>query len=502
MHGNHRFPLNRSGEMNFETMMNLFSRRAVLFPSSEIYDNYPSGFWEYGPYGAAVKRRIISLWRKEVVEKTNMIEIDGSICMASDVFRASGHLSSFVDPLVECEKCGAIFRADKLIGEKIGDAVPEAMAAEKFDEIIAKNKIVCQSCKGALGKTKKFNMMFRLSVGASKPQDAFLRPETCQSIFVDFPRLIKVMKRKLPLGIAQAGKSFRNEISPRNAVIRAREFTQAEAEVFFNPNKADVPEFERVKNVVLNLKTVVERKDFTPMTAEEAVEKKLMSKFAAYYLSVMQEFFNKCGILPEKIRNRQLGDEERAFYAKESWDTEVKTSLGWVEIVANNNRSDFDMSAHGKISGKDVTVVDPDTNEKIVPHIWEISMGIDRLFYCMAEAAYRKEGERVYLSLPPAVAPYDAAVFPLVNKDGLPEKASEVADKLRAAGLSVDVELKDSIGKRYARADEIGVPFCVTVDYDSSGDGSVTIRERNTTKQERCKIENLSSRLSAMVNSG
>ncbi|MFH0889797.1 MAG: glycine--tRNA ligase [Candidatus Aenigmatarchaeota archaeon] len=485
--------------MNFETMMNLFSRRGILFPSSEIYDNYPSGFWEYGPYGAAIKRKLVSLWRKEVVEKTSMIEIDGSICMASDVFRASGHLSSFVDPLVECEKCGAIFRADKLIGEKTGESVPEAMASEKFDDIIAKNKIACQNCKGVLGKTKKFNMMFKLSVGASKPQDAYLRPETCQSIFVDFPRLIKVMKRKLPLGIAQAGKSFRNEISPRNAVIRAREFTQAEAEVFFNPNKADIQDFENVKNVTLNLKTVGDKKDFTAMTASEAVEKKLMTRFAAYYLAVMSEFFNKCGIPAGKTRNRQLGNEERAFYAKESWDTEVKTSLGWVEIVANNNRSDFDMAAHGKISGKDVTIVDPETNEKIIPHIWEISMGVDRLFYCMMEASYRKDDERVYLSLPSSVTPYDAAVFPLVNKDGLPGKASEVADKLRSAGLSVDIESKDSIGKRYARADEIGVPFCVTIDYDSLNDNSVTIRERNTTKQERCKIENLSFRLNAMI---
>ncbi len=485
--------------MNFETMMNLFSRRGILFPSSEIYDNHPSGFWDYGPYGATIKRKLVELWRSEVVKKTNMIEIDGSICMDADVFRASGHLQSFADPLIECLKCNSIFRADKLIEEVTKEKAPEAMPAEKFDEMVKKHGIKCTKCKGALGGTRKFNMMFKVSIGASNPQDAYLRPETCQSIFADFPRLMKVMKKPLPLGIAQVGKSFRNEISPRNATIRAREFTQAEVEIFFDPNNAEVKNFESVENCTLNLSSAKERKDYSAITAKEAIEKKMMSKFAAYYLSVMHGFLLKCGIPAEKIRHRKLGDDEKAFYAKESWDTEVKTSLGWVEIVANNNRTDYDMSAHGKISGKDVTVIDPETNGKFIPHIWEMSMGIDRLLYCVMETAYKKDGERVYLSLPAYVAPASVAVFPLINKEGMPEKAGEIAEKLKEEGLDVETESKDSIGKRYARADEIGIPFCVTIDGDTPKDDSVTIRERDTKKQERVKIKDLGRKITELI---
>ncbi|MBI4167619.1 MAG: glycine--tRNA ligase [Candidatus Aenigmarchaeota archaeon] len=485
--------------MNFETMMNLFSRRGILFPSSEIYDNHPSGFWDYGPYGASIKRKLIDLWRSEVVKKTGMVEIDGSICMAADVFRASGHLESFADPLVECVKCGSIFRADKLIEEVGKEKAPEGMAAEKFDSLISKYSIKCQSCKSPLGKTRKFNMMFKVSLGATKPQDAYLRPETCQSIFADFPRLIKVMKKPLPLGIAQIGKSFRNEISPRNATIRAREFTQAEAEIFFDPKKQDVQNFEDLENYELNLKSVKDSKDYSPIKVKEAVGKKMISKFAAYYLSIMQQFVVKCGIPQEKIRNRQLGDEERAFYAKESWDTEIKTSLGWIEIVANNNRSDYDMTAHGKISGKDVTIINQETNEKFIPHIWEISMGVDRLFYCVIELSYRREGERTYLSLPSYAAPFHVSVFPLISKGSLQEKAAEIAQKLEIAGFDVDMETKDSIGKRYARADEIGVPFCITVDNETLSDNSVTIRHRDTKKQDRIKISELVGKLEELI---
>ncbi len=480
-------------------MLNLFSRRGILFPSSEIYDSHPSGFWDYGPYGAAIKRKLADLWRREVVERTGMVEIDGSICMASDVFRASGHLDNFSDPLVECGKCGSVFRADKLIEDVADKKAPEAMTADKFDLLIAKYKITCASCRSPLSATRKFNMMFKVSVGASKPQDAYLRPETCQSIFADFPRLVKVMKKPLPLGVAQVGKSFRNEISPRNAIIRAREFTQAEAEVFFDPSDENASGFDEIGDVELNLQPIGEKKDYVSISASEAVSGKILSRFSAYYLAVMHQFFLKCGIPADRIRNRKLGDDEKAFYAKESWDTEVKTSLGWVEIVANNNRSDFDMSSHAKISGKDVGIVNSKTNQKFIPHIWEISMGMDRLFYCVEELLYKKEGGRVFIALPPQIAPYHAYVFPLVNKDGLPEKSEDVVKILRDAGFGVDTETRDSIGKRYARADEIGVPFCVTIDYGTLNDNSVTIRERNTTRQERCGIADLAKKLGASV---
>ncbi len=267
--------------MNFDTMLNLFSRRGILFPSSEIYDNHPSGFWDYGPYGAAIKRKLTDLWRKDVVERTGMVEIDGSICMASDVFRASGHLDSFADPLVGCSKCGSVFRADKLVEDTTKEKVSEAMAADKFDLLVDKYKIKCTNCRSPLSATRKFNMMFKVSIGASTPQDAYLRPETCQSIFVDFPRLVKVMKKPLPLGVAQVGKSFRNEISPRNAILRAREFTQAEAEVFFDPSGDDIEGFNEVKDVELNLQPAGEKEDYMRIRASDAVSQKILSKLAA-----------------------------------------------------------------------------------------------------------------------------------------------------------------------------------------------------------------------------
>lgn len=472
-----------------DQILNLCLRRGIVFPSSELYDS-PAGFWEYGHYGAAMKRRLCGLWRNMVVKRSDMVEIDGSVIMAKDVFQASGHLEGFSDPLVECTKCKNMFRADKLVADKTRKEVPENLGAEEFDKLLKTHGIKCPGCKSALGVTRKFNMMIKIDIGATNPRECYLRPETCQSIFVDFPRLFKTIKRKLPLGIAQVGRSFRNEISPRNSLLRMREFTQAEAEVFFNPKDAEARNFEEVKDYELNLKALGEKKDFVRITVEDAVRKKIISnKLFAYNLAIMQQFFVACGLPIEKLRMRELDDKERAFYAKESWDTEFSSSLGWIELVANNYRSDYDMGSHGKVSGKDVAVFED--NEKIVPHVWEISMGVDRTFFCMLESAYREENKRVYLRIPPRLAPADASIFPLIDKDGLAKKSEEIFKELKDE-FDVELEIKDSIGKRYARADEVGIPLCITVDYQTLKDDTVTLRNRDDTKQIRVSAGNLS----------
>jgi glycyl-tRNA synthetase len=475
-----------------DDVMNLAMKRGFFFPSSELYSDSPSGFFDYGPNGVALKNKIIEHWRKRL-KKDNALEIDGSQIMSKNVFTASGHLTSFTDPLVKCEKCKSIYRADKLVEEKTGKATPEKLNIEDYDKLIEKYKISCTKCKSRLSKTARWNMMFKVGIGPEE-KDAFLRPETCQSIFVDFPRLYQTMRVKFPQAIAQLGKSFRNEISPRQALLRMREFNQAEIEVFFNPNRTDIEKFNKIKKTKLRLMTGSKIQD---VSAEDAVKKKIISsQLIAYYLAWIQEFYESLGIDKEKIRLRKLTDEERAFYAKEAWDLEIETSLGWIEMVACNNRGEHDLKGHAKQSGKSLEVMDND--EKTLPNIFELSMGIDRTLYALLDLAFEKEmvnkEARVILKLTSNIAPTYVAIFPLVNKDGLPEVAEQVYTKL-SEEFDADYDYSGSIGKMYRRHDEIGTPFCITIDHQTLKDKTVTVRYRDTMKQTRVKIDKLSEEL-------
>lgn len=471
----------------YDDVMKIALERGFFFQSSEIYPSAPAGFWEYGPNGVALKNNLIELWRKEIVKRDEMIEIDGSVIMPEDVFIASGHLKNFVDPLVECKKCKQVFRADKIISEKIGKIIPERLSEKEFDELIEKNKVKCPSCGGELSKTRIFNMMFKLGIGAKDEKIAYLRPETCQSIFVDFPRLFRTMRCKLPIGFAQTGRVFRNEISPRQCLLRLREIIQAEVEVFFNPKKAnDLEKFDLFKNY--KLRVFFEDKTYE-YSCDELVKKGIvLNKLIAYYLALLQKFYEKTGIKKEAMRFRKLGDEEKAFYTKEGWDFEVLTSVGWIELVACNYRTDYDLSGHAKHSKKDFGVVDD--NEKIIPHVFELSMGIDRSLFCIMENLFEKEKERNVLHLPVYLAPITCAVFPLVNREGMPEKAMEVYEKLKNH-FDAFYDDSGSIGKRYRRMDEIGCPFCITIDAETMKDNTVTIRDRDTMEQIRVKIDEL-----------
>lgn len=478
---------------HFDKVMDLAMRKALFFPTAEIYNTSLSGFWEYGPYGNQIKNNLLKMWRKYLLWPMDALEIDGCSILPEQVFIASGHLKSFADPISKCKKCGNIYRIDKLIEEKTGIALPEAMSDEKFNEAIEKYNIKCPSCKGELLGTKKYNLMLKTQVGPEKENPAYLRPEACQSIFLDFARVYKTMRRTLPLPIAQVERAYRNEISPRKGLFRLREFYQKDVEIFFNPKKInEAPDWDSVKDYELSLQ-LENWKQPKLVTAEKAVKEKIISgKFIAYYLALSQKYYEALGFKKENIRFRQLGNDEKSFYAKEAWDTEINTSTGWIEITANNYRTDHDLGEHGKVSKKDLTV--NEDNEKFLPHIFEMSMGVDRIILCILDLAYNeekvKDEERVYLKLVPELAPIPVAVFPLVSKDGIDKKAHEIANLLEKK-YETFYDEAGSIGKRYRRMDELGTPVCVTIDYQTLQDNTVTVRERDSMKQLRVKADEL-----------
>lgn len=483
-------------ETKYDALMRLALERGFFMPASEIYSDAPGGFWDYGPLGAALKRRFIELWRRELVRRDGMLEIDGAQVLSKNVFTASGHLESFVDPIAKCGRCKAIYRVDKLIEEKVGVHVPERASLAEMEELVKQHGIRCGRCGGELTEFSHFNMMFKLNIGVVGGE-AYLRPETCQSIFVDFLRLHRIMRRKLPMAIAQVGKSFRNEISPRQGLLRMREFYQAEIEVFFNPKKAnEFPKAKPILDYVLRLQPVEEDAPIE-LSCKEAVEDGLVSsELVAYYLALIQQFYEKTGIPRERIRLRQLGEDEKAFYAVEAWDLEVETSLGWIELVACNNRGDHDLGGHQKVSGQEMTVLDGD--EKILPHVFELSMGVDRSLYCILENALTEDGGRTVLKIAPTLAPVQAAVLPLLSKEPFTGKAREIYEMLR---LNFDVEYDESgsIGRRYARQDEIGTPYCITIDHRTLEDETVTVRERDTAMQFRVEAWRLPELLRGML---
>ena len=478
--------------MNYEQIIQLALERGFYFPSCEIYSDAQAGFWEYGPSGVGLKNKFIELWRREFVRRDRMLEIDGSQIMSQSVFIASGHLSSFVDPIATCKKCKSIFRADKLIFEITSIVVPESAELLEFDKVISDKNISCPKCKGDFDKVKKFNMMFKVGIGPES-ETAYLRPETCQSIFVDFPRLFKTMRGKLPIGIAQIGKSFRNEISPRQSLLRLREFYQAEIEVFCNPNKLDdLEKFSDVENTEIRLMVDDQIKK---MTCKEALDAKILpNKLVAYYLGLLVEFYQKSGIDMSKSRFRKLTDKEKAFYATTAFDFEVETTIGWLELVACNYRSDYDLKSHGNTSKEKFEVIDDDV--KVLPHIFELSMGIDRSLYTILEHGFRddKENERIVLSLKPYLAPIHVGILSLVKKDGLAEKTEEIFSKMRTR-FDVFLDHSGAIGRRYRRLDEVGAPFAITIDHQTLQDDTVTVRSRDSMSQERVKISDLDSYL-------
>jgi glycyl-tRNA synthetase len=479
--------------MNIEKIIAIAKRRGFVFPSSEIYGGL-SGFFDYGPLGFLLKKKIENFWREFFVKTDEIYEVETCTIMPEKVWEASGHLKDFIDPLTQCQKCKSTFRADELIKDLTKKSV-EGLKPEELTEIIKKEKLKCPKCKGELSEVKVFNLMLSTNVGPTKGNIAYLRPETAQGIFVNFKNILNATRAKLPFGIAQVGTSYRNEISPRQFLSRMREFRQMEIEYFFNPEKVEeFKKFEEVAKTKIRILTREEQKKngkVLEITVEEAVKEKILpNKIMGYFLAKEFLWYQKLGIPFQSLRFRHMLPEETPHYSKGNFDLEIKFDFGWKEVVGNAYRSDYDLSSHSKLSGEDFSVVED--GKKIIPHVIEPSFGIDRTIYAVLLYSFVEDKERGWdwFKIPPKIAPYSLAVFPLVSKDKLPEKAKEVFEELKKCFDSVYDE-SGSIGKRYARADEAGIPFAITIDYQTLKDNTVTIRSRDTTEQVRVKVEDL-----------
>lgn len=418
-----------------EKIVSLAKRRGFVFQSSEIYGGL-NGFWDYGPVGVELRKNLKdSWWRTMVQKRDNVVGLDTSIVAHPKTWVASGHVENFTDPMVDCKKCRRRFRTDEVSGKQ------------------------CPECKGELTEARKFNLMFKTHVGAVEEESsiAYLRPETCQSIFTQFKNVVVTSRQRIPFGIAQVGKSFRNEITPRNFIFRSREFEQMEMEFFVR-------------------------------SAESR-------RWYDYWVEERFQWFLSLGISKGKLRKRVHDKEELAHYAKGCTDIEYQFPFGWSELEGIADRGDWDLSQHSRTSGKDLSYFDEEAKEKFVPCVVETSVGVDRTFLVLLADAYHeekaptseegKEEERVVLRFHPQIAPFKAAVFPLSRK--LSEPARRLEHELRQS-FATDYNDAGSIGKRYRRHDEIGTPYGITYDFESESDQKVTIRDRDTMRQERVAI--------------
>ena len=467
-----------------EKIYDLALKRSIYYPSNEPYGAV-AGFYDYGPVGSLLKHKIEGLWRRIFVKGDGYLEVESSVITPEPVLKASGHVAEFGDPVVECPKCKIKVRADSFIADSVEDFKWDGKLAT-LDKTIEKKGLKCPRCGGKLSEASMFNLMFKTGVGADRTP-AYSRPETAQGIFTSFPRLYKNHGTRLPMAVGQVGKSFRNEISPRKGLDRMREFTQMELEYFFNPSEPDIKGFEDVAD--RKMRFMIDGKIVVKSAGESVKEKIVPNQIFAYFLVKEWDFYKKVGIREPKMYFRVLGDEETPHYSKRNIDMEVQTSFGIIETIGNAYRTDYDLNQHAKESGQDFSVFVESEKKKIVPHVFEVSMGVDRLILCMLEHCFReatKEKDWEWFDFPPVVSPYELAFYPLMKKDGMAEKAKELMVPLRE---KFDVFYRDSgsIGRRYARGDEIGVLASITIDYDSMKDDTVTLRQRNTGEQIRIR---------------
>ena len=474
--------------MSKESIEEIAKSRGFFWLSSEIYGGL-GGFYDYGHIGSLLKKKWENLWRKYFLSlDENFYEIEPCNIMHENVFKASGHIDSFVDPIVKCKKCKKSERADHIIEEQLKESF-EGLSAEELTKIIKKHNVKCPACGGELEEVGILNMMFPVKAGDAT---AYLRPETAQGAYVNFLRCYEHLRRKIPFGLAIVGKAYRNEINPRNSLIRMREFTQAELQIFFDPSKMEKHEkFSEIEEKKLRIK-------FSGKNEEWILCGDLnLPKMYVYYLQKIQHFYLDILKIPEeKFRFRELSEEERAFYNRIHFDIELKISGIWREVGGLHYRTDHDLKGHEKISKQKMQI--SENGNKFMPHVLELSFGVDRNIYALLDVGYHeekvKEEERIIFRLPKCVSPYDCAVFPLVSKDSLPERAKEVRKTLSSM-FSVFYDESGSIGRRYRRMDEIGVSACITIDHQTLEDGTVTLRDRDSMKQDRVKIDELCSEI-------
>jgi len=421
-------------DQKMASIVSLCRRRAILFQSSEIYGGL-NGCWDYGPLGVELKKNIKALWWRDMVNaREDVVGVDCSILMNARVWEASGHVNSFTDPMVDCTQCKGRFRADQL--EK--NQCPTCGSKDKFTEV------------------RHFNLMFHTFVGALEDSSAktYLRPETCQGIFVNFENIVNTSRVKVPFGIAQIGKAFRNEINPRNFIFRSREFEQMEMEFFVRPE------------------------------AEEA------EKWFQYWKTTRYQWYLNYGIKKDRLHLREHEKTELAHYAAGCADIEYDFPFGRAELEGIANRTDYDLKQHAKFSNKDLSYFDEKLATRYYPYVIEPSAGADRATLAFLVDAYEEEPERVVLRFHPEIAPIKAAVLPLVNKEGMPEMSEKIAQALRRR-WNIFHDDKGAVGRRYRRQDEVGTPFCITVDGESAAAQTVTVRERDSMSQVRIAVDQL-----------
>lgn len=490
--------------VSIEDFATFCKKKGFIYPNSEIYGGL-SGFFDYGPLGVEIKNKIKNLWWQTFVhQQDNIMGIDGAIITHPKVWQASGHTDNFIDVFIECQKCGFRTRADHFIEDQTKETA-EGLPAKKIDQLVKKHNLKCPKCKSNFSPSQPFNLMFQTFIGPAKNQEniAYLRPETAQLIFTNFKNIIDTQRIKLPFGIAQIGKAFRNEISPRDFLFRTREFEQMEIEFFTHPKKANnCPLIKQVQNLKVNLLTAKEQAKKNPKqektTVKEMLSKKLLSQWHAYWLALEYHWFLSLGLKPENLRFREHTKDELAHYAQACFDIDYNFPFGWKEIYGNADRGQFDLKQHQKMSGKSMEIYDEETKEKFIPAVAsEPSQGIDRAFLAFLYDAYNDDKKRgnIVLKLHPKLAPIQIGIFPLVKKEPkLVKLAQEIHHQLKTC-YNCQYDEAASVGRRYARADEIGIPFCITVDFDSLKDNAVTIRDRDTTKQIRVKIKDLQQKI-------
>jgi glycyl-tRNA synthetase len=459
--------------------------KAIIFPTAELYGGV-AGFFDYGPLGVELKQAVKREWWNWFVRnREDVVGVDGCVITHPKVWEASGHTKAFHDPLVECKKCKNRFRADHLVEDKLKINV-DGVVLNELEKLVKDNGIMCPRCGGELVGPKQFSLMFSTQVGPVTGNTSYLRPETAQLIFVDFPRVYKASRAKLPFGIAQMGKAFRNEISPRNFVFRGREFEQMEVEYFINPKSKPekIPEGE----AMVWTREAQPKGEPVKMSFKDMVKKKITSGWHAYWLAQTWKFLVNVGLRPESLRLRQHTNDELSHYSQDTWDVDFHYPFGWKELAGVANRTDYDLKQHAKFSGRDLSVLDGD--KKVYPCVIEPSFGVGRLVLALLADGWHQDKERQTLRLKGSVAPVQVAVFPLVNKEDMPEKAHDIYKGL-AGCFRAFYDEKGSIGRRYRRQDSIGTPFCVTVDGQTMEDGTVTLRHRDSMKQTRVKVDEL-----------
>ena len=456
----------KNTEKTLDQIKTLCIHRGFVYPGSEIYGGL-ANTWDYGPLGVELKENIKKAWRKKFVQENKYnVGLDSAILMNPQTWVASGHVGGFSDPLMDCKDCKTRHRADKLL-EDFGETTADGWSNDKMMQYIREKGIKCPNC-GSTNFTdiRQFNLMFKTAQGTveDSKSELYLRPETAQGIFVNFANIQRTSRKKVPFGVAQVGKSFRNEITPGQFIFRVREFEQMELEFFCKPG-TDLEWFE-------------------------------------YWRTYCKNFLLSLGLKEENIRLRDHSPEELCFYSKATTDFEFLFPFGWGELWGVADRTDYDLTQHMKTSGKSLEYFDPETNEKYIPYVIEPSLGVERLFLAIVCDAYDEETledgkSRTVMHLHPALAPIKAAVLPLSKKLG--DKAGELYEEL-SKYFCVDYDDAGSIGKRYARQDEVGTPFCITYDFDTENDNCVTIRERDSMQQVRIPLSDVKSYIEEKIN--